>query len=246
MSNTIITQSIDEVPLYNSQLLKNYVEYIKKDYPDINIDEVLHYGAIHKYQLEDSGHWFTQKQVDRFHEILVQKTGDPAISRKVGRFAASSEASGVLRKVALGLMTPASAYWAVQKLASKVSRGFSFNLKKLGRNKIELSAVLKPGVSEKLYQCENRFGLMEALAKPFTNKFAKVEHPICIHRGDETCNYIISWEVPTFLSVRRIGYYSILFGLLLSAVFFIKIPFVKFCYFGLYFNCIELLSFSLF
>ena len=182
MSNTTITQSLDEDPLYNSQLIKNYVEYLKKDYPDVNVDEVLRYGAIHKYQLEDSGHWFTQRQVDRFHEILVQKTRDPAISRKVGRFAASSEASGVLRKVALGLMTPASAYWAVQKLASKMSRGFSLTLKKLGLNRVELIAALEPGVSEKPYQCENRLGLIEALAKPFTNKFAKVEHPICIHR----------------------------------------------------------------
>lgn len=221
------TQSRIDDPLYNTQLIKNYVEYVKKSYPDVNIDEVLHYGAIPKYQLEDSGHWLTQNQVDRFHEILVQKTGDPAISRKVGRFAASSEASGILRKVALGLMTPTSAYWAAQKLTSKMSRGFSFKLKKLGINKIKLIAALEPGVSEKPYQCENRFGLIEALAKPFTNKFAKVEHPICIHRGGETCNYIISWEVPAFLNLKRIGYYSILAGLLLSIIFFFLLPFLN-------------------
>ena len=218
------TQSRIEDPLYNTQLIKNYVEYVKINYPDVNIDDVLHCGAIPKYQLEDSGHWLTQNQVDRFHEILVQKTGDPEIPRKVGRFAASSEASGVLRKVALGLMTPTSAYWAAQKLTSRMSRGFSFELKKLGLNKIELIAALEPGVSEKPYQCENRLGLIEALAKPFTNKFAKVEHPICIHRGGETCDYIISWEVPTFLTVRRIGYYFILFGLLLSTVLFFLLP----------------------
>ena len=224
MPSIIGAQSREEESLYNSQLIKNYVEYIREDYPQINIDEVLYYGGIQRYQLEDSGHWLTQKQVDRFHEILVQKTGDVAISRKVGRFAASSKATGILKQVFLGLMNPATAYWALQKISSKVSRGFSFKLKKLGRNKIELSAVLEPGVSEKPYQCENRFGLMEALAKPFTNKFAKVEHPICIHKGDETCKYIISWEVPPFLTVRRLGYYSILFGLLLSTVLFFLLP----------------------
>ncbi|EFK10181.1 PAS domain S-box protein [delta proteobacterium NaphS2] len=218
------TQHRIDDPLYNSQLIKNFVEYAKEVHPDVNIDEVLRYGGITNYQLEDTGHWLTQNQVDRFHEILVQQSGDPAISRKAGRFAASSKASGILRQVALGLMTPSSAYWAVQKLNSRVSRGFSFKLKKLGSNKIELIAILEPGVSEKPYQCENRFGLMEALAKPFTNKFANVEHPICIHRGGETCNYIISWEVPAFLKLKQIGYYSILIGLLLSIAFFFLLP----------------------
>ena len=211
-------------PLYNTQLIKNFVEYVKEVHPDVSIDEVLRYGGITNYQLEDTGHWLTQNQVDRFHEILVQQSGDPDISRKAGRFAASSKASGILRQVALGLMNPSSAYWAVQKLSSRVSRGFSFKLKKLGSNKIELIAVLEPGVSEKPYQCENRFGLMEALAKPFTNKFAKVEHPICIHRGGETCNYIISWEIPPFLRLKRIGFYSILAGFLLSLSFSFLLP----------------------
>jgi len=89
------------------------------------------YAGITNYQLEDSGHWLTQNQVDRFYEILVQKTGDPAISRKAGRFAASSRAAGILKQIFLGLMTPAAAYWAVQKLTSRVSRGFSFKLKNL-------------------------------------------------------------------------------------------------------------------
>jgi len=59
------------------------VEYAKEVHPDINIDEVLHYAGITNYQLEDSGHWLTQNQVDRFYEILVQKTGDrPSLVRQ--------------------------------------------------------------------------------------------------------------------------------------------------------------------
>jgi len=125
MTTITSTQSRIDDPLYNTQLIKNYVEYAKEVHPDINIDEVLHYAEITNYQLEDSGHWLTQNQVDRFHEILVQKTRDPAISRKVGRFAASSKATGILKQIFLGLMTPATAYWAVQKLTSKVSRGLA-------------------------------------------------------------------------------------------------------------------------
>ncbi len=84
-------------PLYNSRLMKNYVEYIKNFHPDLDLQDILHYSWIRTYELEDQGHWFSQWQVDRFHERLAQKTGDSKISRKVGRFAATSEASGALK-----------------------------------------------------------------------------------------------------------------------------------------------------
>jgi len=87
--------------LYNSRLIKGYVEYAKEHYPDVDIDSLLSYAGIAGYELEDQGHWFSQRQVDRFHEVLAQKTGDPNISREVGRFAASSKASGAVRHYTL-------------------------------------------------------------------------------------------------------------------------------------------------
>jgi len=131
---TMVTspQDLSDKPLYNTQLINNNIEYIKQFHPDLNIDDFLRYSEITTYQLEDPAHWLTQNQVDRFHEMLLQKTGDLSISRKIGRFAATSKASGLLRKVALGFMTPTSAYWAVQKLTSKMTRGFSFKLRKIG------------------------------------------------------------------------------------------------------------------
>ena len=92
-------QPIDQ-PLYNSRLIKNYVEYVKNFHPDINIHELLNHAWIKTYELEDQGHWFSQWQVDRFHERLIQKTGDSKISRKVGRHSASSEAIGILKMCA--------------------------------------------------------------------------------------------------------------------------------------------------
>ena len=80
-----------EEPLYNSRVIKNYSEYLEKSCPEIGIDPILAFAGITRYELEDQAHWFTQKQVDRFQKILSQKTGDPNLSRKVGRFSASSE-----------------------------------------------------------------------------------------------------------------------------------------------------------
>ena len=126
-------------PLYNSRLIKNYVEYIKKFHSDLDLQDILHYSWVRTYELEDQGHWFSQWQVDRFHERLAQKTGDSKISRKVGQFAATSEASGALKHYALGFMTPGGAYWLFEKIAPHLTRASTFKSKKLGSNKFEIS-----------------------------------------------------------------------------------------------------------
>jgi len=187
-------------PLYNSRLIKNYVEYIKKFHPDLDLQDILHYSWIRTYELEDQGHWFSQWQVDRFHERLAQKTGDSKISRKVGQFAATSEASGALKHYALGFMSPGGAYWLFEKIAPHMTRASTFKSKKLGSNKFEIISKPNPGVSLKPYQCENMVGQIEALSKLFTGRFPKVEHPECVHDGGAMCRYLITLDwTPSFM-----------------------------------------------
>ena len=87
---------MDDTPLYNSRIIKTYVEYLGRYFPDVDIVPLLKYADIETYQLDDEGHWLTQRQVDCFQKILVQTIQDPDIARKVGRFSATSRASGAL------------------------------------------------------------------------------------------------------------------------------------------------------
>ena len=139
-------------PLYNSRNIKNYLEFIEANYPDIDVNALLTHGEMTQYEVADTAHWFTQQQVDRFHEIVVKKTGNEHISREVGRFAASSQASGIIKKYTLGFMTPASAYWMSEKISSHLTRGYTFRTKRLGPNKVEVSATPNPDVEDKPYQ----------------------------------------------------------------------------------------------
>ncbi|MFQ5888198.1 MAG: GAF domain-containing protein, partial [Candidatus Hydrothermarchaeales archaeon] len=213
-----------DTPLYNSRVIKNYVEYIKKFHPDVDINSVLSYAWIRTYELEDQGHWFSQWQVDRFHELLRKKTADPNISRKVGRYAASSKASSVVKQYALGFMTPGAAYWVMEKLAPHMTRASTFNSRKLKPNKIEITSTPNPGVFEKPYQCDNRMGILEGIAKLFTNKFAKIEHPTCIHRGGDLCLYLITWEKTPSLMWERLRNYLIFLSLFGCGTLLISLP----------------------
>ena len=91
----------DNSKLYNSRMSKNYLDYLGKYHPDVSIDSVLDYAGMIRYEVEDPAHWFNQKQMDDFHEILVQKTGDLNISRAAGRYTASGGGFG-----AGGALTP--------------------------------------------------------------------------------------------------------------------------------------------
>ena len=31
-------------------------------------------------------------------------------------------------------------------------------------------------------------------AEVFTHKYGDIEHPRCIHRGDNCCHYIVTWD----------------------------------------------------
>ena len=208
-----------DTPLYNSRIINSYVEYLNRYLPDIDIAPLLKYAEIETYQLNDEGHWLTQKQSDRFHEILVQMTQDPNIAGKVGRFSTTSRASGALGQYLLGFINPSTAYDFLGKINARLSRATVLKIKHIGANQIEVKATVKPGVIEKPYQCVYRMGTMESLAKLFTNKFANVEHPVCIHKGGDCCLYIVTWEKTRTFFWKQIRNYYFVLGFILCAIF---------------------------
>ncbi|MBN2297643.1 MAG: PAS domain S-box protein [Deltaproteobacteria bacterium] len=208
--------------LYNIRIIKGYIEYIQEHYPDLEIDSLLEYAGLSQYELEDMGYWFTQEQADRFHEIAVEKTGNPNISRESGQMVATGDSFNTIREFAYGFFTPYTAYAYIGKIASTLTRGGTLRTRNLKFNKVEVLAEPANGVREKPYQCANRWGCLEAIAKPFTGKFALIEHPDCIHKGDNCCRYIITWESSVSYVWNRIRSYStLIISLICFSLFFV-------------------------
>ncbi len=208
------------IPLYNSIIIKGYIDYLENNYPNINIKELLVSSNITDYELEDRGHWLTQEQVNCFHENMSKLTADPNIARVAGRYIVSTKASGLIRQTIAGLLSPSIAYWAAEKLGSTVTRHQTTKVNKLAVNKIELIATPHKNVKEEPFQCENRMGQIEAVAEVFTHKYGDVEHPECIHRGDSRCRYIISWRQAPSLLWKRFGLYLLAGSIILASVVF--------------------------
>ncbi len=209
---------MQEPRLYNSRIISTYLEYFRNVRPEIDIEALLMESGINSYEVEDEGHWLTQQQVDDFSNALMKQTDDPSIFREAGRYMASSRAIASVRQFIVGFVTPIRAYMMFDKINLYVSRGATVETKKISQTKVRIISKPSEGVHEKPYQCENRIGAFEAVAKFFTNKLPKLEHPICLHKGDSHCEYVISWEEPAFLKWQRIRNYIAIFSIIMIFV----------------------------
>ena len=194
-------------PLYNSRVIVTFLEYIRHTRPNVDIERLLADSGISSYEVEDEGHWLKQRQVDDFYDALMKQTHDPSIAREAGRFMASSRSVNAIRQFILGFLTPIQSYIMLGKIASYLNRGSTFHAKKISPNKVEIISKPVDGVNEKPYQCENRMGSLEVVARIFINKLPEMEHPVCIHHGGSHCQYIISWEEPVYMKWRRMRNY---------------------------------------
>jgi len=216
---------MEDIPLYNSTLLATYMDLLAEKYPHVNVEKLLEYAKISPYELEDRGHWLTQKQIDRFHEYLMEQTENPQIAREAGRFVVQSKSSSLLRQYTAGFVTPSMAYWMMGKISSTVSRHLNFKINHIAANKVEMIVTPQAGVKEKPYQCENRIGLFEGLVKFFTNKYPTIEHNDCIHKGAPSCKYIISWKTTPAMIWKLIASYSSILSLIASLLLLFFVPF---------------------
>jgi len=201
----------NQIPIYNSRIFNNYIKLIKKNYSYVNIPELLESADMKSYEVADEGHWFTQKQVNLFHKKLSQLTNNDNIAREAGRFAASTEAIGVMRKYVLGMISPSKVYELTSKTSEKFTKSTTYESKKIADNKVEICVTPREGIQEKPFQCESRIGFFEAITSAFTNKLPQIEHPECVFRGGKTCRYVVTWEKAFSDIWKRIRNYTFMF-----------------------------------
>lgn len=214
-----------ETPLYNSRIIDAYIKLIKRQYPGVDIGALLAFAEMKPQEVDDQGHWFTQTQVDRFHEKSVELTGNENIARDAGRYAASPESIGAMRQYILGLATPAKAYEYIGKATANFVRSSTYESRLISSNKVEIVVTPEPGTEEKPFQCENRKGFFEAVLMIFTSRRPHIEHPECIFRGNDVCRYLISWEKDFATYYKIFRNYIVLFFLLAAFLSLLVLPF---------------------
>jgi hypothetical protein len=227
MQNTIIKEGEtynNKTPLYNIRLLRSYIDYVYVNYPDVDIDKILKYAGVTKFQYNDYGYWCNQQQMNRLQEILLEETANKNISRDTGRNLVNTQ--NIIAQYIFGFINPANLTRQIEKVYKKISRGAIIQIKYLGNNRHELITTPLPGVKEELYQCKNRIGSLEGLLKLFLHEYPRIDHPECYHRDANYCKYIVSWnKLSGTFKWFRFRNYSIFVGVLISLVTLLLFPF---------------------
>ena len=223
----------DKSPIYNSRIINAYLEFVKNQYPHIKRDDLLEYANMTKYEVNDTGHWFNQTQMDRFQKILIKKTGNPNIARDSGRYSMSTKGIGALKQYGLSFMSLSALYMFMGKIYNTMSRGAFVKATKLRSNRVQIESTPETGVNEKPYQCKTRMGIFESIAMAFTGEFASIEHPECFHKGGDCCRYVITWEKTPYAIWKTVRNYSLLFCILAMPVLFFLLPILPWAVFSL-------------
>lgn len=180
--------------LYNSRIIDSYVKLLALRYPRIKPEQLLEEAGMAPWEVADQSHWFSQEQVDRFHELVVRETGNPRIAREAGRYAASPHAIGAMRQYILGLVGPANAFGIIGQASTKFTRSSNYTSRRLSETCFEITVTPRPGIREKSFQCDNRIGFFEAVCLMFDDTLPRIEHSECVFRGDSSCRYLIRWK----------------------------------------------------
>ena len=202
-----------DTPLYNSRIFDAYLKLLQKRYPHVDITELLHHARMKVAEIADHGHWFSQQQVDLFHEKLVQLTGDTDIAREAGRYAASPDALGPFRFFIMGLISPEYLFSIFEMVGRSFSRSSRCSSRLVGPRELELTVNFEEGVRENPRQCRNRLGFIEGVFLVYGQQFPEIEHPECIFHGGNCCRYVIKWR-PTIASrvvwARRASFFLLM------------------------------------
>ncbi len=193
-----------DTPLYNSRITNTYLKLLQKRYPQVDVGELLRFAGMKMHQVEDEGHWFTQRQVNRFQQKLRELTGNPGIAREAGRFSAAPEALSGLGRSILGLLSIARAYSLAGRFTGKFTRSSRIESRVLGPRSAEILVTLNEGVREESFQCESRLGYLESVARYFDSRLTRIEHPECLFRGDAHCRYLLTWQPSRAARWRRV------------------------------------------
>ena len=183
-----------DTPLYNSRTILTYVKFIKEHHNHVDVSQVLSYAGMYEFQVQDENHWFTQEQVNRFHEKLTECTGDNGIARKAGRYTASAECLGPVKSYAASLLSPARICEVISRGNSYFTKSCTLEAEVTGPGKIEVTARQKPGIEERPFQCENRKGVLEGALALFKHRLLTLKETECIFRGGECCRYLVKWR----------------------------------------------------
>lgn len=166
--------------------------------------------------LGDPHAWISLRQLERVMRAINTKVPDTLLIRRATRLGFTERYMGPLRTLIRAFASPGSAYVQMAQGLSRFNKVGIMEVRAQSRGYVELAYRPAPGAprEREILVCAGRLENVASVPTIFDLPPAEVEHPRCLHRGDEECLYLIRHPEPQPRTLSRLG---LLLGAILGA-----------------------------
>jgi signal transduction histidine kinase len=147
-------------------------------------------------ELSDPNAWFSLAFAEALMQELDARCGDPNWLDRAMRLGVTPKYLGILYPLFRSFGTPAFTYKQTVSIVQRLNKTMTWRLEEIGPRYARFRVWPAANVSREKIQmmCQVRMVQAEALATLFDLPPATVEHPSCLHRGDDACVYEVRWK----------------------------------------------------
>jgi hypothetical protein len=209
--------NVDYIPTRYSQVAfskrrtSNYIlEFVEREYGWRKKLEILRKLQVTESALQNTEGWINIRFLQDVCHSIVDLTGNPNILQHVGEYSYVANRFSPIGKIYRSLSGPKELFEATfPELAGKYyDKNTHYRLLKLTDTDSILEATANPEVAEGLKTkrvgspgvCAQKIGVLASFMGYLNLPFAKVEHPSCIHRGDQRCLFSVDFSDAAYAS----------------------------------------------
>ncbi|HJL37901.1 MAG TPA: HAMP domain-containing sensor histidine kinase, partial [Polyangiaceae bacterium LLY-WYZ-15_(1-7)] len=184
--------------------LAPFLDLAAEQLGEARVRELLEEQGIELELLRDPSAWLSMKDSERIVRTLHEAVGDPLYVARAARAAFTARYMGPLRAIIRAFGNTGKAYEQMVRSLPRFNKVGELGFEQVGPRHVRLTYRQKPGAAAETdpLMCLGRQQNMAAVPTIFDLPPAKLEHPECMHRGDDACVYEIRYveRLPKFRS----------------------------------------------
>lgn len=184
---------IDAEPELSAKLLAPMLRFYEIRFGRPALEQLAERLGTRLEVLQDGDRWFSVENFRALSHQMVKETGDPEINYKAGLAFVEPGVLGVERVFARALLEPRHVYERVSQITKRYSRVTNWTIEELQDTQATITFWPASAYKDDVLFCRNRQGLLESTPGIFGLPRAQLEHPVCLHRGGDRCEYRVRW-----------------------------------------------------
>jgi len=179
-----------------ASILKPYLLRFRDERGESTVRALLSTVGLSSLILDNETAWISVGAARRTLDALATALGRDAIAH-CSSWMTHPEALGGYVQMLRVASEPLDVYRYLTAHANESTRVGSYELRELGKGKVEVTYVPQPGAIEDQKDqllCSARSAELEAVPLFWGLPPASIEHPRCLAQGGDDCRYVIRWE----------------------------------------------------